>query len=511
MLDFLGVSNQRVDLSEDSGFFLELLDGTHVWRERLVSELRFRDRNHVRFSSSYQVDFPPALLDRARVPRKARSANVLLPLTTRQKRPLLNFALSGPGGSPATLTSRLSISGLQAQYLKLLAETSAASAELISTIDSQLYESISVFSPGFFQIWFLDHHDGDMTEALAHYLSGSLEWSVAAADVNRWREKTTEVGAILVEHLQEPPDLMSSSEEVLLALPHNISPPRSAGEIDSLVEGFHSGVIAAHEAGDDQYLTALAEYGRRYEVVAEVEVPLLEPSRIKIEEDLPLEVERRWLRQWVGQVFPLGDARSAHLEARVDDPNVEVVDYEVKDLKGQDAKEGLESIRRTREALTLYGSDPQRPYFVTVWLRLGVARPLMVGAWLLSVANLLAIVAVPLIGFDGPADRLAVLAIPTTVAATFALVREQTALATRLQWIPRAFLALTTAILWVEVVAGLVAAGNADAQDRMPRRPGHQTELNVRGVSPSTMDQERSRRGEERSKGQRTDRRSAGP
>lgn len=503
MLDFLrSTPPGRIDLSEDSRFFLELLDSTHVWRERLVRELRFGNRNHVRAISSYQIDFPPALLERHGQAGEARSANVLIPLTTRPKGPLLNFSLSGPGGSPATLTSRASIAALQAEYLGALAESSTVAKTLSSRINSQLFESICVFTPRFFNDSFFRDGDGDIAVALAEYLTSGLDLPVEVEDVHDWRQKTAEAGAILAQRLREPPDPVSSSEELLLALPHNPQLPTSTAEIDSLVNGYHEAVLAADEAADEQFLVALAEYGRRYEVVVEVEVPLLEPSRLKIEEDLPLRVKKhRGLRSWIGQEFPLGDARSTHLEARSDDPNVEVMDYEIRDLNGRDASGWLESIRLTREALSLYGSEPGRPYFAVLWLRLGVARPLRMGAWLLLTANLVAITAVPFIGFDGSVgDRLAVLAIPTTIAATFALVREQTALAARLQWIPRMLLAMTTAALWLEVVIGLVAFDDGNAQTSIGR-PEHSREWSYQKTTPSTMHNGKGvERGEERSK-----------
>lgn len=478
-------SVERVDLSEDSEFFLDLL-ASNNWHERLVSELRFGSRNHVRVISSYQIDFPPALLERYEDEglKNALRANILLPLTTRPKRQLLNFSLSGPEGSSATLTSRVSIAALQAQYLMLLAETSYADG--LASIDSQLYESICVFTPEFFQETFLKACGSDnVDEALARYLSGGLGWNVLISDVRRWRERTVEAGHVLAKHLGEPYNQVSSSEEVLLAIPHNSTRPRSPEEIDSLVFGFCDGIEAADHASDNEFLVALAEYGRRYELVVEVEVPLLEPSRIKVEEDVPLELKLRRLRPWVGQAFPLGDSRSAHIEARVDDANVEVAEFELHDPEGKDAKAWLESIRHTREALAIYGNDPERPRFATLWLRLSVTRPLMIGAVMLSLANVIAIVAIPLIDFDGSVgDRLAVLVIPTTIAATFALVREQTALAARLQWIPRLILTLTTVALWLEVVVGLIVLDEGHPHKDSERRPGHGSKLAAGWVSP---------------------------
>lgn len=451
---------ERIDLSEDSAFFLDLLEESYDWHERLVSELRFGSRNHARVVSSYQVDFPPALLDRYEGLREARTANVLLPLTSRPKRQLLNFSLSGPNGTPATLTSRVSIAALQSQYLALLAQTSAASPTL-SGIDPQLYESICLFTPGFFQKTFLEDHASDMEDAITRYLTSGLGHNIANRDVRRWLARTKSTGEILADQLSEPCDPVSSSEQVLLAIPLNNQAPNSVAEIDALIDGYCDGVEAASCAGDEQFLRTMAEYGRRYELVVEVEVPVLEPCRIKVEEDVPLELELRFpFQSWVEHSFPLRDARSAHLEARVDDPNVEVSDFEVEDQVGSDASGWLEAVRHTREALVLYSSEPGRPRFATLRLRLSVTRPLMIAAALLSAANVIAIGAIPLIDFDGSAgDRLAVLVIPTTIAATFALVREQTALASRLQWIPRLFLTVTTAILWLEVVVSLIVLG----------------------------------------------------
>lgn len=461
--------SERVDLSEESGFFLQLLDDTLAWRERLVEELKFGSRNHVRSICSYQVDFLPAMLESQVDLKYARKANVLLPLTTRPKRPLLNFALSGPEGA-ATLTSRASIAGLQAQYLALLAETSSASNALIPAVELQLFEAICGFSPGFFNDTFLKDGTGDRASALAAYLSSGLGFAVPVSSILHWQTKTAQVGEILAQNLNEPPDLLSSSEEVLLSLPRMARPPQAVSEIQTLVDNFHQGIVAAHAALDRSFLAVLAEYGRRYEVVVEVEVPLLEPSRIKIEEDLPLKLKRRRFRSWVSQDFALGDARSAHLEVRVDDPNVELAKYKVLDVWGGDATGWLETVRHTREALAIYSSESQRPYYVALEACLSVARPLALGTALLCVASLLAIAAVSAIGFAGSVgDKLAVLAIPTTIAATFVLAREQTALATRLQWIPRAVLAAITFALWAEIAIGLAVTDDAGQRASVER------------------------------------------
>ena len=138
-----------------------------------------------------------------------------------------------------------------------------------------------------------------------------------------------------------------------------------------------------------------------------------------------------------------------------------------------------------------------------------MVRPLIVGAVLLLMANLLAIGAVPFIGFDDP-DRLAILVIPTTIAATFALVREQTALAARLQWMPRLLLAATTIALWLEVVVGLILFD--DGRDRTSiNRPKQQAEWATKAAWTSTMSAgKEARYGKERSKRWRSNRRGHG-
>ncbi|HEV7773577.1 MAG TPA: hypothetical protein VGO48_09865 [Conexibacter sp.] len=57
---------------------------------------------------------------------------------------------------------------------------------------------------------------------------------------------------------------------------------------------------------------------------------------------------------------------------------------------------------------------------------------------------------------DALVERLALLTIPTTLAATFVLVREQTALASRLLGRARVALGATTVLLWLVVLVLLL-------------------------------------------------------
>lgn len=473
-----GAHRERIDLSETSAFFLALKQNER-WRERLVTELRFGLRNHLRSINSYQINFPPDLLDEFGIARW-QSANLLIPLTTREKRPLLNLSIAGPAGAPATVPARPSIAALQAEYLVTLADQSPAQPGLASLVDERLWEAICVFSPSFFETTFFSGKGNGLESAIAAYLSSGLRLDLTVEDVRRWREAAKRATAVLHSLAPKASFRFSSSEEVLLAIPDMSPAPTTSSEIEETVLRFSSAVETAARANDFRFLSALAEYGQRYELIVEVEVPLLEPSRIRVEEDLPLELRSTWGRYWVEQTFALGDARSAHLEARIDDSNVEIPEKKiadgggvlVRDMAGNDAKGWLEAVRVTREAIAIYGSEPGRPRYVRIGFRLRVARHVMAAALLLVILNMIAIGLTLTVAERAElASRLAVLAIPTTVAATFVLIREQTALATRLQTMPRIALAVSAVILWVVVSMRLVTMKDEMAQPEI--RPAH--------------------------------------
>lgn len=102
-------------------------------------------------------------------------------------------------------------------------------------------------------------------------------------------------------------------------------------------------------------LVALAEYGRRWEVLIETVLPVREPATITLIEERPLNLQRRATRQLVS----LGDARSAHAQFRITDPAVELGDFSVADVFGNPiGVPYLEAVRETPEALALYSADP---------------------------------------------------------------------------------------------------------------------------------------------------------
>lgn len=275
---WLGASDQGpVDLSENSDFLLTLIDRPLQWRERLVEEFTFHGAAHVRVASSYQIDFPPELIRAYVDVGRHRKANALLPLTTREKQPLLNLDIVGPGGAPAHLLSRASIAELEAEYLRRLIETSPARSAIKRGLPDPLLEAICVFTPDYFNSLVADEgHDREraLTRYLASGLGGRLP--VTVEQVRAWREQTREATDILRAQGGWLPSGTSSAEEPLLAIPRLDPLPASEVEIEHLLGRFRDAVLAAARNRDDVLLRAMAEYGRRYELIVEVEVPLLE-------------------------------------------------------------------------------------------------------------------------------------------------------------------------------------------------------------------------------------------
>ena len=237
------MTGSRVDLSETSDFFIALkLDS--AWRERLVARLRFGLRNYVRSSAAYQIDFPEALLAPFVDLAVDRTANVLLPLTTRDKRPLLNLSVSGPAGGPAAVTARPSIAAIETHYLVSLARESKARKLLMPLVEDRLWEAICLFSPSFFERVFLSRRNKNFNLALAEYLTSGLGFEVSEVRVRRLRERTSGAAGKLVAALGEPPCALSSSEEMLLAIPEMSPLPSDIGEIEAIVDRYDRAVHA---------------------------------------------------------------------------------------------------------------------------------------------------------------------------------------------------------------------------------------------------------------------------
>lgn len=452
-------SSEVVDLTDDLALTFQLLDDTTVWRHRLVERAVLSDGDHLSASSSYQLELPPDLMRPfVGVEQHGRRVRLLLPLTTKPKRPLLEFSMDGPAGSSAPLLLRSSIAYIQASYLSELVLTSPARSVLREGLTREVLEAVCAFTPAVFReyrtprrhVLAVGRQPRTLVSIYRAYLQDGLGFDVPARSVERWLAAQGSAADHLVEALGEKPDPLSSSEQILLAVPRLHDLLGDVDDVDRVVMQYARAVRAAATSGDEHLLTALAEYGRRWEVITEVEVPLQEPFQITIHESRPIDVTwRGWMRQ--RDAFALRDARSGHLEIRVTDPHVNIVGKDVRDpAAGQLVGIPLlEAARHTRESFALYSSDPARPYYVAAAIRLRVIPEIRVAQWVVSALTLGATVfAVEAPDGRDLVDTLALLTVPTTFAAALVLVRESSALAIRLQARGRAVVAALTGALW---------------------------------------------------------------
>jgi hypothetical protein len=439
-----------VDLTTTSEFTFTLLDDTWAWRQRLVEELIIGSTWHATVSSAYQVELPSELLPTT-VDGKARAVRALLPLTTRPKRPLLGFHIRTSNGRSGHLLLRLSIAAIQAEYLARLRDAEGGEGELGEGLSNALLEAISLFTPDVYREF---DPDGEWApENAAAYLSAAFGFSISADEVEPLCELQSRAGSQLAAALQEPEDPFSSSERVLLAMPRMDPLPKSLMEVSKLVQAYVAAVDRAAQRSHSGLLIALAEYGRRWEVLIETVLPLGEPTTITLIEERPLNLQRRTTRQLVS----LGDARSAHAQFRITDPAVELGKFSVTDVFGdQIGVPYIEAVRETPEALALYSADPERPYYVEVELGLRPTLQVRVVSW--SLATLVLVATIVAGTFDGRGlnSVLSLVAVPTTFAVALLLVREETSLAARLQRVARLGLLATVAVLWLVVFGRLL-------------------------------------------------------
>lgn len=122
-------------------------------------------------------------------------------------------------------------------------------------------------------------------------LRGGLSLEVGVDRVERWLALLQPVQAALAHALKAFPANHSSSENVLLALPHLDPQPRTVDEVEAIVQLYVSGVAMLKAAGDTRLLSALAKYGRRWDMLATLDVTLDESITIRACEDRRMSLE----------------------------------------------------------------------------------------------------------------------------------------------------------------------------------------------------------------------------
>lgn len=437
----------RVDLTADSEFTLALLDQPWVWQQRVVTSLSFGAPAHVTQRSSHQIELPPALLADHGVPEGTESVRAILPLTRRPKRQLLDLHLTGPDGTAASLLLRASIASIQAEYLRRLVESSPAVKQVRDVLTPALFEAICLFTPRTWRRYAEEFgHNGTR-----RYLQEGLGLEVAKHDLDSWLTDLRPAAVALADALGESLSGESSSENVLLAVPLLEPRPESVTTVASIVGGYTAAVASLAHHEDNTLLAELADYGRRWEVLLECDVPLGRATTIAVTEDRPL------LVGWRGGVdleVRLGDARSTHLQMVADDRSLELVGEPEVVAADRSSIVLFEDVRATREFAAVYTSDSARPAVGRARVRLRpVAEIRMLTSAVLGL-NLGAIVGVYSLPFS--VGLLALLVTPTTFATSLLLVREPASLARRLLTMRKRCVLGAASVLWIIVAVQLV-------------------------------------------------------
>lgn len=441
-----------IDLSMTSEFLLELLEQPLLWRQRLVETVTLASPYFARVEGSYQIEFPRDLIQRFLGGRHADEVRVLLPLATRHKHQLFGFDLHGPDGKPAVLARRRDIAAWQAEFLARLAATSPAGAAVSAGLPDPLLEALSVFTPRRFLDMPRQAH-GDLVTAVTRWLGEGLRFPVPRACVQRWLETLAQTAALLARPFGQE-DCASSTENVLVALPHVDPAPLSIESIDQIIAGYVKAVHEAHAGGDAELLDWLATLGRRWVMVVETQVPLWRPSIVRVVEDRRIELQESGA---IEERFDLGAASSYHLEVRVIDTSVELVpdDVELSTIDGTALPE-LEDLQVDNESLALYDSRPGEVPSLRVRLRLRPARYLRRASTAIEVLTWTA--SLVLITGTHAVATIGLLVVPATFAVALLLTREPGSLSARLMSGRRSRVLLALAMLWLAVLYQLVVA-----------------------------------------------------
>ena len=145
-------------------------------------------------------------------------------------------------------------------------------------------------------------------------------------------------------------------------------------------------------------------------------MPAGEISSIKLSEQRP----------WTGapssileQEIAFGDAATTHVEIRTADHGVEVDQPRISDLVGESVDFAVgDTLRKTADAITIYATDSDRPYFARISVRARLRRGHRhLAMWLLALITFAGVVAVVLPENADLVDSLALLIFPLTLIA----------------------------------------------------------------------------------------------
>lgn len=458
------------DLREAHVLYEMLLD-PWAWRDRSIQTVILNHAHHVEVVHRYQVHLKSDGLPFEADVHPLDHVQLLLPLATRWKQPLLNFQLNGPASASASLLTRREISQLQQGLIYYMLEDSPLATQLGDQWGKTLLEAIFSFTPAIYSHYLENGgasaklRGGGRLAAFDRYLSHLGGLSMTNEQLERCLDIHENIRPILSDALAEPPADFSAAEKPLLAVPMmGEDTPGEGQDVVALLEKYLDGIYLADKEGLRGVLAVLAEYGRRWQVIVDTTLQIDRRDSVGTTEHAPFISVRphhasrrvRFHRYDLSHRIELLDAPSIHAEVQTADHRVDLKGYRVVSPEGRNLGFPFwESVRHTPEFLSLYTS---RVYEYEPWARLQVRlRPVAHVRWpsrFILLLTLGAVVGGVAATFPSPGRMISIFALltfPTTFAVALLLLREGSGLSARLQLRMRLVITFLVALLWLTV------------------------------------------------------------
>lgn len=424
-----------------------LLSEPSAWRVRAVERLTVGSARLCRRRRSLQAAPLNSAFLSAGLTVAAPRAQLLLPVELISKRPLLDFDVS-VDGEPAYLVPRAATSDLEAEQVRELARRDGVE---LSEAASALVTAVCDFTPTTWKHYRRRRPWLRLRTALSAYVREGLGTPLGAKEEERLRAAARRVARQTAAAGDGVYRWWSAADEPLLAtigLAQRIGSARSA----DLIAGFDELADALEELASNvgecsRATQGLATYGRLWQSFVMAEVPTDRPFIIATERQEPIRLS--WSRGRARQSIVMADAGRNHITLGTSDESVELGHVELwgarKEVLGL-----VTGLRQSRERYAVYLAEPDRPERGAIDFRLRVPGSIAAVSFLIVLVTWLAAVLTLhlLVHQRLSVEDLAVLAVPTTFAASLLLTRERNSLARRLQWKSRLLVWLGTAALW---------------------------------------------------------------
>jgi hypothetical protein len=299
-------------------------------------------------------------------------------------------------------------------------------------------------------------------------IPGWAQQDVDYAMVQRWNELVDQTRSVVRKLIAK--DRISAAEHPILALPHatGITLNSEQAVVEHL-SALNDLLVAADIAPSDNaasktLLNVYAIGGSHWDAITEVVVPLKEPFMIKTCEKREVGLKRGpgWTKS-SHQIVSFNDAYSTHLNIRVADTNVEM---KVQGARVLNERNNLISgspdfQRATPELFTLNSARPNRPHYVVVSMPLKASLPARVSRFVILALTASALIAFCFFlfnwlgaggGRDMTAGDVAVILVPSAIAASLLLVRETSTLSTEINEDWSITTGLILLILWISTL-----------------------------------------------------------